>query len=171
MCKGCVCLLDATGQIHRAGGVFDDDGFEAHVFAVDGGVADAEVVGEAAEEEALETALAEVTGEAGGGGVVVFEEGGVAVDVPAEAFAEDEFGVGDREAGMEGCAVGVLEGVIGPKGLRAVGGFDGFVGLFGMGAGEGDVGGGVPVLGEDDVVEFLGEGVDDGDDGVPVGDG
>ena len=31
--------------------------------------------------------------------------------------------------------------------------------------------GGVPVLGEDDVVEFFGEGVDEGDDGVAVGDG
>ena len=30
---------------------------------------------------------------------------------------------------------------------------------------------GVPVLGEDDVVEFLGEGVDEWDDGVAVGDG
>ena len=49
--------------------------------------------------------------------MVVFEEGGVAVDVAAETFAEDEFGVGDREAGVEGCAVGVLEGVIGPEGL------------------------------------------------------
>ena len=63
--------------------------------AVDGGVANAEVVGEAAEEEALQVAFAEIACEAGGGGVVVFEEGGVAVDVAAEAFAEDEFGVGD----------------------------------------------------------------------------
>ena len=170
MCKGCVCLLDATGQIHRAGGVFNDDGFEAHVFAVDGGVADAEVVGEAAEEEALETALAEVAGEAGGGDVVVFEKGGVAVDVAAEAFAEDKFGVGDREAGVEGRSFSVLEGVLGPEGLRTVRGFDGFVRLFGVGRGEGDVGGGMPVLGENDMVELLREGVDDGDYGVAIGD-
>ena len=56
---------------------------------------DAEIVGEAAEEEALQAAFAEVAAKAGGGGVVVFEEGGVAVDVAAEALAEDEFGVGD----------------------------------------------------------------------------
>ena len=37
-----------------------------------------------------------------------------------------------------------------------------------MGCGEGDVLGGVPVLSEDDVVEFFGEGVDEGDDGVSV---
>ena len=173
MCKGCVCLLDATGQIHRAGGVFNDGGFEAHVFAVDGGVADAEVVGEAAEEEALETALAEVAGEAGGGNVVVFEKGGVAVDVGAEAFAKDEFGLRDFEGGMEGCSGGVLDGVIGPEGLgdffRAVGEFDGFVGLLVVGGGEGDMSWGVPVLGEDGVWESLGEGVDEGDYGVAFG--
>ena len=43
--------------------------------------------------------------------------------------------------------------------------------FFAVGGGEGDVLGGVPVLGEDDVVEFFGEGVDEGDDGVAVGDG
>ena len=37
-----------------------------------------------------------------------------------------------------------------------------------MGRGEGDVLGWVPVLGEDDVVEFFGEGVDEGNDGVAV---
>ncbi len=40
-----------------------------------------------------------------------------------------------------------------------------------VGAGEGDVVAGMPVLGEDDVVEAGGEGVDAGDDGVAVGDG
>ena len=166
MCKGCVCLLDATGQIHRAGGVFNDDGFEAHVFAVDGGVADAEVVGEATEEEALQVALAEVAGEAGGGAVVVFEEGGIAVDVAAEAFAEDEFGVGDVKGWVEGCAFAVLDDVFGPESLGAVGSLNGFVVLFAVGGGEGDVLGRVPVLVEDDVIEFFGEGVDEGDDGV-----
>lgn len=70
---------------------------------------------------------------------------------------------------MEGCAFGVLEGVIGPEGLGAVGGFDRLVGaLAGVGGGEGDVLWRVPVLGEDDVGEFLSEGVDKGDDGVAV---
>jgi hypothetical protein len=137
--------------------------------AVDGGVADAEVVGEAAEEETREVALAEVAGEAGGGAVVVFKEGGVAVDVTTEAFAEDQFGVGDVQRWVEGCAYSVLEDVFGPKGLGAVRGIDYFVGLFRVGCREGDVLGGVPVLGEDDVVKFLGEGVDEGDDGVAVG--
>ena len=72
---------------------------------------------------------------------------------------------------MEGCAFGVLEDVIGPEGLGAVRGFDGFERLFVVGGGEGDVLGWVPVLGEDDVVEFFGEDVDEGDDGVAVFDG
>ena len=90
--------------------------------------------------------------------MVVFEEGGVAVDVAAEAFAEDEFGVGDVEGWVEGCAFGVLDDVLGPEGLGAVVGFDDFERLFVVGCGEGDVLVRVPVLGEDDVVEFSGRG-------------
>jgi hypothetical protein len=165
--EGCVGLIDAVWQVYGAAGVFEDDGLEAKGLAVDGGVADAEVVGEAAEEETVEAAFAQVSGEAGGGEVVVFEEGGVGVDGAAEAFAEDEFGVGDIEGGVKGCAFGVLEGVFGPEGLGAVGGFGRLVGVFvGVGGGEGDVLGRVPVLGEDDVGESLGESVDERNDGV-----
>ena len=71
---------------------------------------------------------------------------------------------------MEGCAFGVLDDVIGPEGLGTISGFDGFEGLFVVGRGEGDVLGWVPVLGEDDVVEFSGEDVDRGDDDVTVWD-
>ena len=53
--------------------------------------------------------------------VVVFEEGRVAVDSGAEPFAEYQFGVGNVQGGMEGCAGGVLHAVIGPERLRAVG--------------------------------------------------
>lgn len=102
--------------------------------------------------------------------MVVFEEGGVAVDVAAEAFSQDEFGVGDVEAGVKVGAGGALDAVIGPEGLRAVGDLDALVGLLaGVGRGEGDVAGGVPVLGEDDVFEAPGEAVDDGDDLVALG--
>jgi len=141
------------------------------MFAVEGGEAYAEVVCQAGEEEALETALAEVASQAGWSGVVVFEEGGVAVDVAAETFAEDQFGVGDVECRVEGRAGSVLEAVIGPEGLEAVGGLDGFVGVFGVGGGEGDVLGRVPVLGEEDVVEAVGEGVDGGENFVAAGNG
>ena len=100
--------------------------------------------------------------------MVVFEEGGVAVDVAAKALAKAELGVGDVEGGMEGCAFGVLDDVFGPEGLRAVGGIDDLIGLLIVGCGERDVFGWVPVLGEDDVVEPFCDGVDDGDYGVAV---
>ena len=170
--EGGVGFGDGVGEVDRASGVFEDDGFEAEVFAVDGGVADAEVVRYSAEEEAGEATFAEITGEAGGGKVIVFEEGGVAIDLFAEAFAEDEFGVRDLEGGVEVCAGGVLEAVIGPEGLGAVGSLDLLIGLgAGVGGGEGDVLGGVPVLREDGVGEAGGEGVDEGDDGVAFLDG
>ena len=54
--------VEAGGEIDGAGEVFEDVAFEAEGGAVDGGEADAEVVGEAAEEEAGEVALAEVAG-------------------------------------------------------------------------------------------------------------
>ena len=162
---------DGVGEVDGAGKVFEDKGFEAQVVAVEGGEADAEVVGEAGEEESFETALAEVAGEAGWGGVVVLEEGGVAVYFAAEAFTEDEFGVGDVEGRMEGGAAGVLEAVIGPEGLGSVGCGDLLVGRFAVSGGEGDVLGRVPVLGEQDVIEAAGERVDSGEDLVSAGDG
>ena len=45
--------FDGTGKSDGAGGIFDDQGFKAELLAVDGGEADAEVIGQAAEEEAL----------------------------------------------------------------------------------------------------------------------
>ena len=52
MCgQGGVGFGYGVAEIDGASNVLDDNGFEAEVVAVDGGVADAEVVGEAAEEE------------------------------------------------------------------------------------------------------------------------
>ena len=77
--------------------------------------------------------------------------------------------MGDVKGWVEGCAFSVLDDVFGPEGLGAVGGFYDFEWIFvWVGCGEGDVLGGMPVLGKDDVVEFFGEGVDEGDDGVAV---
>lgn len=166
-----VGLRDGVGEADGAGGVFDDQSFEAEMLAVDGGEADAEVVGEPAEEEALKAPFAEVSGESGGGDVVVLEEGGVGVDVGMEALAEDELGVGGVEAGMEGSSLGVLEAVIGPEHLGAVRDLDLLVGLgVGVVGGEGDVVGRMPILGEDDVPESGGERVDEWNDRVSVGD-
>jgi len=77
--------------------------------------------------------------------------------------------VGDVQRRVEGCAFGVLKDMIRPEGLGAVRGFDGFERfLVGVGGRERNVLGRVPVLGEDDVVEFFGEGVDEGNDGIAI---
>ncbi len=69
--------------------------------------------------------------------------------------------------------MGALNAVVGPERLRAVGGFNrvGEGVLAGVGAGEGDVVAGVPVLGEDGVVEARSKRVDTGEDGIGVRDG
>ena len=83
----------------------------------------------------------------------------------AKAFAEDELGLWQVEGWVEFRAGALLHAVIGPEGLRAVGHFDGFEGLpAGMSAGEGGVVSGVPVLGEDDVLEERSDLVDGRDD-------
>src|SRR5260370_338297 len=56
-CSGVGGAWDRARALRGGGGGFDDDGFEAEVVAVDGGVADAEVVGEATEEEAGKVAV------------------------------------------------------------------------------------------------------------------
>ena len=170
-CESGVGGIDGAGESDGAGGVFDDQGFEAELLAVNGGEADAEVVGQTAEEKAVEAALAEVAGEAGGRFMVVFEEGGVTVDVLPEALSQNEFHMGDIERGVERGAFGVLETVVGPEGLSAVG--NGYrlerLGAR-MGGCEGDVAGGVPVLGKNDVVEATREGINGGYDLVCAGD-
>jgi hypothetical protein len=61
--------------------------------------------------------------------------------------------------------------MVGPEVLRAVGSLNG-VGkrLLAMRAGKRDVSARVPILGEEDVVELLREGIDAGDDGVALTD-
>ncbi len=53
--------------------------------------------------------------------MIVFEKGGVAIDVAAEAFTDDHLGVRKIEAGVEVCSRGALNAVIRPEGLGAVG--------------------------------------------------
>jgi hypothetical protein len=70
---------------------------------------------------------------------------------------------------MKGSAGGTLQAVLGPETLGAVRSLDGLVGLLVVRGGEGDVLGGMPVLGEDYVVELLCEGVDERNDLIAVG--
>jgi len=85
--EGRVGIGHGIWEINGTSGIFDDQALKPEGGTVERRVADAEVVSEAAEEEALESPLAEIAGEAGGGEVVVFEEGGVGVDGLAEALA------------------------------------------------------------------------------------
>jgi hypothetical protein len=117
----------------------------------------------------LQAAFAQIACKTGRGEVVVLEEGGVGVDVAAKAFAEDQLGVGNVEGRMKGSAGGVLHAVFRPERLRAMRGLDGLEGLLMVRGGEGDVLGGMPVLGEDYVVELLCEGVDERNDLIAVG--
>ena len=89
----------------------------------------------------------------------------------AEAFAQNQLSVGDVEVRVEVGSGSAGDAVIGPEGLGTVVDFGDFEGLLVMGGGEGDVAVGVPVLGEDDVVEALSDAIDEGDDLVAFGDG
>ncbi len=71
---------DGAVEVDGAAGIAEDHGGQTEAAGIEGGVADAVVVGEAGEEDAVEAAFAQISGEAGGGGAVVFKEGGVGVD-------------------------------------------------------------------------------------------
>jgi len=67
-------------------------------------------------------------------------------------------------------AAGALHAVIGPQSLRAITEFDLLEGQFsGMDGSEGVVVSGVPVLGEDDVLEMSRGAMDGSNDGVSIG--
>jgi len=120
----------------------------------------------------LQVALTQVAGKAGGRDAIVLGEGRVAVDVAAEAFAKDEFGVRDVEVRMQLSARRALKAVIGPECLFAVRCIERISEWFEIvGAGERDVPGGMPVLSKDNVIEAGGKGVDAGNDEVAAGDG
>ena len=160
-------MLCFGGKTDGAAGIGDDDSLKACADGVDGRIADAVIVGEAGEEDTAEASFAKIAGEAGGGLLVVFEEGGVGVDSGTEAFAEDEFGGCDVEAGMELCAGSALNTVVGPESLRPVLHICLLERLLaGMAGGKGCVVCRMPVLGEDNVVEVWDEAVDGRHDSV-----
>jgi hypothetical protein len=120
----------------------------------------------------LQVAFAEIAGQAGWSDAIVFGERGVTVDGAPKAFAQDQLGVGNVEIGMKLRAGRALNTVVRPERLLVVRRVDCVgKGFEVVGAGEGDVARGVPVLGEDDVVEAGSERVDTGNDLVAVGNG
>ena len=145
---------DGTVHVDAAAGILDHDHAEALLAGVLGGIADAEIVGEAGDEDAVEAALAEIADEAGRGALVVLEESGVGVDVRVVALADDQLRVGDVEIAAELRSGRALDAVVRPQDLAAVGQLDRLVGLAaGIGRGEGVVPGGMPVLCQDDVAK------------------
>src|SRR5690606_32369188 len=133
---------------------------------------DAEVGGEAGEEDPLKAALAQIAGEAGAGALVVLGESGIGIDVAAEALAQHELGRGDVEIGVEGGAVGALHAMVRPEHLIAIVGADRLERLPArMRRGEGAVAGRVPVLGQDHVLEAPREPVYQRHDGIALGHG
>lgn len=165
----CFDLPDGAVEVNGTACVANDDSFKTESASVESGVAHTVVVGESAEEDAREAAFAQVAGQTGGGGAIVLEECRVGVDLRAKAFAQDEFGAGQLQGGVELRSCASLNAVVWPEGLRAVGHFDGLVGLLaGLGAGEGSVVGRMPVLGEDDVLKARRDLQDGRDDGIAI---
>src|SRR5262249_28163309 len=103
-----------------AAGVLDYVSVEAVLARVDGAPGNAEIGGEAGEEDALQAALAQVSGQPRGLAIGLVE-GGVAVDLVAVALADDELGMGHVEALDQLGSGSALDAVIGPQHLRAIG--------------------------------------------------
>ncbi|MNZ97178.1 hypothetical protein D3C78_1164030 [compost metagenome] len=113
----------------------------------------------------MQAALLQVAGQPGGCLPVVLAEGGVGVDFGAVALADDEFRAVETQVRVEGGAVAALHAVVGPEGLFAVAHLDGLERRAALvAAGEAEVSGRVPVLGQDDMGEGIGQPVDRRDD-------
>src|SRR5438552_2464704 len=78
------------------------------------------LVGQRGEIKPAEAALAQIGGEAGGRPAIVLEKGGVGIDLPREAFAQDKFRMRQVESAMKFRAFCALNAVIGPQRLLAV---------------------------------------------------
>jgi hypothetical protein len=163
-------LPGGEGKADAAAGIFQNHGLEAGVDGIFGGVGDAEIRGEACEEDAGEGALAQIGGQARRRAAVVFGEGGVAVDLAPKTLADNHFDARGQKIGVK-CGVGRgLECVVGPEGLFAVGHVDFVVGAAsGMHAGEREVARRVPILRRNGVGEMrLQEVVGGGHDRVAI---
>src|SRR4026207_25830 len=138
----------------QAASVTAGPGPTPHLSRVQRRPAHAEVGGEADQVDLLESAVLHVAGEAGGGLAVRLVEGGVGVHLLPVALADDQLGVRDLEVLVEVGAGRALHAVIRPEHLGAVLELYGLEGLRpGMRGGERDVPRGVPVRGQDHVIE------------------
>lgn len=101
-------------EVDGAAGILDDAGGKAEGDGILGGEVNAVVIGQAAEEQALDATLFECAAEACGRGVIVIQKGGVGVDARAVALADDQLGACGVEQGVEGRSLAALKTVIGP---------------------------------------------------------
>ena len=161
-------ILDIDG----AAGILEDERGEALPHRVDRGIADAEIEGEAGEEDALQAALAQISREPRLGLAVVLEEGRIGIDVGPEPLADDEGGIRHRQLVVELGAGRALHAVVRPQHLRAVGELHQIVRRgAGMDRGKGLVAVRMPVLRQHHVGEGARQAVDQRHDLVALGHG
>src|SRR2546426_1173102 len=113
-------LGEGAPRVDASSGVLDHGRREPRLTRVERRPPHAEVRGEPDQVDVAETALAQVTAEAGRGLPIGLQEGRVGVDVLPVPLPDDQLGVGDAEAGREGGALGALDAVVRPEDLRAV---------------------------------------------------
>src|ERR1700733_12805005 len=156
-------------EIDRPAGLLDHFHGEPEMAAVAGGPADAEIGGEAADDDLRYAPAAEPAIEPGARLAVGFQEGRIAVDRLVVAFAQDQPGMADIQIGVQRGAVAAHDAMIGPEDLRTVEGVDGLVDLPPrMAGGEGGMAGAMPILRQHDIGEALGETIDRLDDLMPA---
>src|SRR5215471_2176571 len=108
-------------EIDAAAGILDDDDPEPLACGVLRRITYAEIEGEAGEEYARETALAQVAGNTCRSRMIVFIERRVRIDCLAEALAHHQRRMRDIEGKMEIGARRFLDAMIRPQHLRSVG--------------------------------------------------
>src|SRR6056297_3739129 len=148
-------------EVDRAGEALDDGHLEAKQGSVDGRVVHAEIRREADEGKLVDPAGVQVSLEPRRRLVIVLEEGGVAVDLAAEALTDDKISRVRVEPRVKRGTLGADNAMVGPEDLRTVGHFDHRQGLgTGVLAGERGMARGMPVLCEDPNLVFLDERID-----------
>ncbi len=104
----------AFSALDAAAGVLDHHHLQACCRGVDRGEMDAVIGRQAAQEGAPEPTIAQIAAQPGRGLVVVFEEGGIGIDLGASALADNQLGPGRLQVGVEGGARGALHAVVRP---------------------------------------------------------
>lgn len=159
-------LIDiARVEIDAAAGVSGKGDMKAFVEGIEGGEFDAVVGGETADGDVGHSALAKPIGHACTVAATVVVKAAVAVDLGAGAFLENFIDAIRVECCREFRALGFLNAMDGPKGLRqAVEGYGFKDGANGVVAREAAVVGRMPVLGGDDEIELAHQKISGGDD-------